>query len=151
MIGALLSYSHRFWLGFIRCCFYIGIKNPQIARFKNLLGCISLIPIKIGDENIKVRDICIPYHDLYHLEVAQLEIIRMGKYLVRGIHGINTAVFYNYKIIEEYDSFLDEARIVIHEGLTRTTLFNFLKALIPMLWLILQDINPLALLMPHSH
>lgn len=145
----LLSYCYRYWLGVIRNCFYIGIKNPQIAKLKNILGCISLIHIKVGGENIKVRNVDIQYHDLYHLEVAQLERIRMGKHLVSGIHGINTAVFHNCEIVEEYDSFFDEARIAIHEGLTRTTPFSILKALCWMIWLILQGINPFAVLMRH--
>ena len=113
------------------------------------MGSISLIHIKIAGKNIKVRDFDIQYHDLYHLEVAQLERIRMGKYLVSGIHGINTAVFHRYEIIEEYDGFFDEARIAIHEVLTRTTPFSILKALCWMIWLMLQGINPLDVLVRH--
>ncbi|WP_242048776.1 MULTISPECIES: hypothetical protein [Nostocaceae] len=66
-----------------------------------------------------------------------------------GIHGINSRVFHASPIKEEYDSFLDEARIAIHEWLTRPTAFSQLKLLCWMTLLILQGINPFAVLIRH--
>ncbi|MER3495284.1 MAG: hypothetical protein C4323_25895, partial [Mastigocladus sp. ERB_26_2] len=113
---------------------YFWEKKTVIVKLKKILGYISLIPISVGGENIKLRGIGINYHDLYHLEVAQLDRILMGKSWVSGIHGINTAVFHDAPIIAEYDSYLDEARIAIHEGLTRATAFSIVKTFC---WLIL--------------
>jgi hypothetical protein len=83
---------------------------------------------------------------LYHLEVAQLERIQIGKNWVSGIHGTNSQVFQASPIKEEYDSFLDEARIAIHEALTRPTARRQLKLLCWMTLLISQGINPLTVL-----
>ena len=137
------------WIGLVRSYLAICTKNPRIVELKKVLGCISLIPIKIGNEHIRVRGVCIHYHDLYHLEVAQLERIQIGKHWVSGIHGINSRVFHASPIQEEYDSFLDEARIAMHEWLTRPTAFSQLKLLCWMTLLILQGINPLAVLIRH--
>lgn len=145
----LFSCYHQAWINLVRTYLAIVTKNSHIGKLKNKLGCISLIPVKVGNEHIKVRDVCINYHDLYHLEVAQLERILMGKDWVSGIHGIKTEVFHDSTIVEEYDSFLDEARIAIHEGLTRTTPFSVLKTLCWMTLLILQGINPVAVLLRH--
>jgi len=65
---------------------------------------------------------------------------------VSRIHGTNSQVFQASPIEEEYDSFLDEARIAIHEALTRPTAFRQLKLLCWMTLLILQGINPLTVL-----
>ncbi|WP_427159399.1 hypothetical protein ACQFX9_25775 [Aliinostoc sp. HNIBRCY26] len=137
------------WLGLVRSYLALCTKNSTIVKLKKFLGCISLITIKIGNEHIRVRGVCIHYHDLYHLEVAQLERIQMGKNWVSGIHGINSRVFHASPIEEEYDSFLDEARIAIHECLTRPTAFSQVKLLCWMTLLILQGINPFAVLIRH--
>lgn len=127
----------------------IVIKNPKIIRLKEKLGCISCILIKINERYLKVRGVCIHYHDLYHLEVAQLERIRIGEYWISGIHGINSRVFHPTPLEQEYDSFFDEARVAIHEWLTRPTLFSLLKMFCWTLFLILQGINPLAVGIRH--
>lgn len=125
------------------------VNDPRMIKFKRMLGCISLIWIEIGNEPVRIRGKWVHYHDLYHLEVGQLERILMGRDWVSGIHGINSRLFHESPIIEEYDSFLDEARIAIHEALTRPTAFSQLKALCWMTLLLLQGINPLAVLLRH--
>jgi hypothetical protein len=146
---AIWFYYYSIWVKFVEWFIDISGKNSAIVKLKKFLGYISLIPISVGGENIKVRGIGINYHDLYHLEVAQLDRILMGKNWVSGIHGINTAVFHDAPIIEEYDGYLDEARIAIHEGLTRTTAFSLVKTFCWLILLILHGINPLAVLMRH--
>ncbi|MEP0885192.1 hypothetical protein NDI49_26945 [Trichocoleus sp. ST-U3] len=144
------SFGDRtFRVTFVRLYFSYCVNNSRIVSLKKMLGCISLILVKIGDQPVRVRDRWIHYHDLYHLEVSLLERILMGRDWVSGIHGINAGVFHESTIIGEYDSFLDEARIAIHEALTRPTPFSQLKALCWMTLLLLQGINPLAVLLRH--
>ncbi|NJL36179.1 MAG: hypothetical protein HC840_32155 [Leptolyngbyaceae cyanobacterium RM2_2_4] len=123
--------------------------HAKTVNLKHRLGSISLIPIKIGDRGVKVRSVWIHYHDLYHLEVAQLDRIQMGNHWVSGVNGINGRVFHNAPIVEEYDSFLDEARIAIHESLTRPSAFSQLKLLCWIGLLLIQGINPLAVIIRH--
>lgn len=117
--------------------------------FKKLLGCISKDPVNFGDSQIYLYDDWLCYHDLYHLEVSCLERIQMGKYQVSGIHGINSPVFHDSPIVEEYDALLDEARVAFHEWLTRTSFFNTLKLIGWFFWLIAQGINPIQVLISH--
>ncbi|KAB8335157.1 hypothetical protein SD80_002060 [Scytonema tolypothrichoides VB-61278] len=144
-----LYYYYIAWINLVRRVIEISAKNSNIVSFKKALGCISLIPIKIGNEHLILRGFCINYHDLYHLEVSQLERIKIGKSWVSGIHGINSPVFHNSPIVEEYDGYLDEARIAIHEGLTRPSAFSLLKGLCWIILLILKGIDPLAVLIRH--
>ncbi|MBD1907192.1 hypothetical protein NDI37_08070 [Funiculus sociatus GB2-A5] len=139
----------RYHIAWVRLCLAVCTTNPLIVRLKKKLGCISLIPIKVRKEPVKVRNVRIHYHDLYHLEVAQLERIQMGRYMVSGIHGIKAPVFHDFPILQEYDGFLDEARIAIHEWLTRPTAFSKIKAICWMTLLILHGINPFAVVMRH--
>ena len=88
-------------------------------------------------------------HDLYHIEISQLERIQIGKHMVSGIHGINAPIFHNVPIVEEYESFLDEARVAFHEWLTRTSLINTLKAFLWTIWLIFNGINSFAVIYQH--
>jgi hypothetical protein len=125
------------------------VNDPRMVRLKKRLGCISLIWIEVGNEPVRIRGKWVHYHDLYHLEVSQLERILMGKDWVSGIHGINSRLFHESPIVEEYDSFLDEARIALHEALTRPTAFSQLKALCWMTLLLFQGINPFAVLLRH--
>ncbi|MGB3637968.1 MAG: hypothetical protein WBA39_10400 [Rivularia sp. (in: cyanobacteria)] len=144
-----LSGYQKCWVALLKSGIDITNQSSQITQLKKTLGCISIIPIKIGNEHIQVRGTCIHYHDLYHLEVAQLERIRMGKYMVSGVHGLEVSVFHNSLKPQEYDGFLDEARIAIHEVLTRTTAFSIIKALCWMTLLMLQGINPFAVVIRH--
>ncbi|MFB2773450.1 hypothetical protein ACE1AT_29885 [Pelatocladus sp. BLCC-F211] len=140
---------YSIWGKFVEWFIDISGKNSAIVELKKSLGYISLIPIIIDGENIKVRGIGIDYHDLYHLEVAQLDRIQMGKDWVSGIHGINTGAFHDFPIVEEYNAYLDEARIAIHEGLTRPTAFSVLKTFCWLILLSLHGINSLAVLIRH--
>lgn len=145
----ILSCYYRIWAVIVDSFIRISTKNLYITNFKYALGCISFFPIIVGNETINIRGYCIEYHDLYHLEVSQLERIQMGKYWVSGIHGINSPVFHNAPIVQEYDGFLDEARIAFHEVLTRPTAFSKLKAFCWIFLLALHGINPFAVLMRH--
>ncbi len=118
-------------------------------QIKKLLGCISTEPIKVGDDPVKLRGYWLCYHDLYHIEVSYLERIQMGRYKVSGIHGINSPVFHDSTIVPEYDGLLDEARVALHEWLTRTSAFNTCKVICWIFWLMTQGINPLAVLNRH--
>ncbi|RAM53138.1 MAG: hypothetical protein C6Y22_02240 [Hapalosiphonaceae cyanobacterium JJU2] len=140
---------YSIWCNFVEWFIDISGNNSAIVELKKSLGYISLIPITIAGENIKVRGIGIDYHDLYHLEVAQLDRIQMGKNWVSGIHGINAGVFHDFPIVEEYNAYLDEARIAIHEGLTRPTAFSVLKTFCWLILLSLHGINSLAVFIRH--
>lgn len=131
----------------------ISVKPPNQLEIglpcKKLLGCISKDLVKIGDDYIRIRDEFLSYHDLYHLEVSCLERIKIGNHLVSGIHGINSPVLHDSPIVEEYSGILDEARVAIHEWLTRPSIFNTLKLIGWMLWLMTQGINPISALISH--
>ena len=144
-----LSQYQKLWVALLKSGIDITNQSFQITQLKKTLGCISIIPIKIGNEYIQVRGVCIHYHDLYHLEVAQLERIQMGKYMVSGVHGLKVSVFHDSLKPQEYDGFLDEARIAIHEGLTRPTAFSIIKALCWLILLMLQGINAFAVVIRH--
>lgn len=88
-------------------------------------------------------------HDLYHIEISKLERIQIGRHMVSGIHGINAPIFHDVPIVEEYESFLDEARVAFHEWLTRTSSINTLKAFLWTIWLIFKGINSFAVI--HRH
>jgi hypothetical protein len=141
--------SFNYHIAWAKLCLAICTNNPIIVKLKKQYGCISLIPITIRNEHIRIRNVCIHYHDLCHFEVAQLERIQMGKYMVSGIHGLKAKVFHDLPNIQEYDGFLDEARIAIHEWLTRPTIFSCIKVLCWMGLLILYGINPLSVTIRH--
>lgn len=143
------KFKFNYHLTWAKLCLAICTNHPLIISFKKYFGCISLIPITIKNEHIKIENVCIHYHDLCHLEVARLDRIQMGKYMVSGIHGISARVFHKYPIVREYDGFLDEARIAIHEWLTRTTIFSSIKVICWLILLILYGINPIAVVIRH--
>lgn len=140
---------HKKLLALVKVWLANCTNQAQTVNLKHQLGSISLIPIKIGKRGVKVRNVWIHYHDLYHLEVAHLDRIQMGNHWVSGVNGINGRVFHNAPIVEEYDSFLDEARIAIHESLTRPSAFSQLKLLCWIGLLLIQGINPLAVIIRH--
>jgi hypothetical protein len=73
----------------------------------------------------------------------------MGNVWVSGVHGINTKVFHGRAIATEYNGFLDEARIAIHEALTRPSPFSYLKVSCWLILLALEGINPVAVFIRH--
>ncbi|MEP0873689.1 hypothetical protein NDA01_28555 [Trichocoleus desertorum AS-A10] len=143
------THLHRNLLALVKVLLANCTNHAKTVKLKHALGSISLIPIKIGRRGVKVRNVWIHYHDLYHLEVAQLDRIQMGNHWVSGVNGINGRVFHDAPIVEEYDSFLDEARIAIHESLTRPSAFSQLKLLCWLGLLLVQGINPLAVIVRH--
>ncbi|WP_199296267.1 hypothetical protein [Trichocoleus sp. FACHB-591] len=144
------THHHRNLLALVKVGLANCTNHAKTVKLKQGLGSISLIPIKIGKRGVKVRNVWIHYHDLYHLEVAQLDRIQMGNYWVSGVNGINGRVFHDAPIVEEYDSFLDEARIAIHESLTRPSAFSQLKLLCWLGLLLIQGINPWAVIIRHT-
>lgn len=122
-----------------------GLRIP----IRKVLGCISKEPVKVGSFSVKIRGYLLDYHDLYHLEVSYLERIQIGKYMVSGIHGINSPILHELPITEEYDGIFDEVRIAFHEWLTRPSVFNTFKAVFWFFWLLVQGINPIAVIVRH--
>ena len=116
---------------------------------KKILAYTAREPVITNNSPVTVRGYPLCNHDLYHLEISQLERIQIGKHMVSGIHGINSPVFHDLPITEEYESFLDEARVAFHEWLTRTSLINTLKAFLWSNWLIFKGINPFAVIYRH--
>lgn len=110
---------------------------------------IACDPVCIDGSPVIVRGYHICHHDLYHLEVSDLDRIKIGKSWVSGIHGINCPIFHDFYIEEEYDGILDEARVACHEWLTRTSWLNSLKILLWLIWLAFRGINPFAVLYRH--
>lgn len=124
-------------------------KLKRISWIKKGLGHVARDPAIINDSPVIVRGYPVCNHDLYHLEVSSLERIKMGKYRVSGIHGINCPIFHDSLITEEYDSALDEARVAFHEWLTRTSWLNTVKAFLWINWMIFNGVNPFAVIYRH--
>ena len=122
---------------------------PIPWKFKTLLGCISKEPVVCRGKLLKVKNTPLCHHDFYHLEVAKLERIRIGKHLVSGIHGINAPELHKFPIVEEYDGILDEVRVAFHEFLLKTSVYNTVKAFFWIGWLLFQGINPIAVIWRH--
>ena len=98
-------------------------KLPIPWNVKTALGCISKKTVIRKGKIVKVRDTPLCYHDLYHLQVATLDRIRIGKHQVSGINGINSPVLHEFPIVEEYDGILDEVRVAFHEFITKTSFY----------------------------
>ena len=124
-------------------------KLRNISWLRKKVGYTSIDPVIEDGKQLTIRNHQINYHDFYHLEVSKLERIKIGKYMVSGIHGINSPYFHNEPITEEYDSALDEGRVAVHEWLVKTSLANTLKLLIWIIWFSLHRINPIAVIDRH--
>ena len=124
-------------------------KLPIPWNVKTALGCISKKTVIREGKIVKVRDTPLCYHDLYHLQVANLDRIQIGKHQVSGINGINSTVLHEYPIVEEYDGIFDEVRVAFHEFMTKTSFYNTIKAIVWAAWLILHGINPAAVMWRH--
>ena len=105
----------------------------KIYWIKKILGYTARDPAIINNSSITLQGYTLRNHDIYHLD----------------IHGINSPVFHNSSITEEYESFLDEARVAFHEFLTRTSLVSTVKTFIWMNWLIFNGINSFAVIYRH--
>ena len=124
-------------------------KLPIPWKLKIALGCISKKLITNENEIVEVRGMPLCQHDLYHLEVAQLERIQIGKHFVSGIHGINAPILHESPIVEEYDGILDEVRVAFHEFIIKTSIYNTVKVMLWMCWLMFCGINPVAVFLRH--
>lgn len=120
---------------------------PQ--RIKTALGCISKKPVIHQGQTIMIRDEPLCNHDLYHLEVAQLERIQIGKHLVSGVHGIDSPIMHDSPIIAEYDGILDEVRVAFHEFMLRTSIYSTFKLIAWMFWLLFRGISPIGVFWQH--
>ena len=125
-------------------------KLRLVPHIKRMLGYRALEPVLKDGVPLVIRDCKIGYHDLYHIEVSRLERIKIAEYMVSGIHGINTRRFHESPIVEEYDARLDEARVAVHEWLTRTSLANTLKIIAWIGWFMLNNINPIDVICQHQ-
>ncbi|MBW4668525.1 MAG: hypothetical protein KME60_14130 [Cyanomargarita calcarea GSE-NOS-MK-12-04C] len=113
--------------------------------FGKILGSNTADFVKIGDKYLKIRGYFITYHDLHHLEASCLDRVQIGRHMVSGIHGINSDMFHDSPIVEEYDGILDEIRVVFHQWISRPSLFTTLKGIFWMFWIILYGLNSIAI------
>jgi hypothetical protein len=123
---------------------------PDLSLFlRKLFGYISTFPVQIADCFLTLDDHVFDHHDLLHYEISLLDRIRIGKDMVSGIHGVCLPFFPDGPTVSEYDGLLDEARVAMHEWLTRPTIYNTCKLFNWFVWLSSQRINPLAVLLRH--
>lgn len=125
-------------------------RYKKIAKFKRWIGCLSWDTVIIEDKPLKIRGYEYNYHNLFHYEISLLERIQMGDDLVSGIHGFYSPMFHEQVIEPEYEGILDEARLTLHEWMTRTSLFSTLKAFNWMISLALMEINPITVIIRHG-
>lgn len=121
--------------------------NPMLRK---LMGQNCGKPVRIAGYPLKLRDEFLSYHDLYHFEMSRLERILIGKDMVSGIHGFYSHIFHDAPIEIEYDGVLDEARLAVHEWMTRTSFYNTFKLINWLIWFISQGINPFAVIFRHA-
>lgn len=132
---------------------YLMIKLPPfnfvLKWFGKKLGSNTAELVKVGDSYIKIRGYFITHHNLHHLEASYLDRVQIGRHMVSGIHGINSDMFHDSPIVEEYDGLLDEVRVVFHEWTSRPSVFSTSKGIFWMFWLVLFRINSIAVLFQH--
>lgn len=121
----------------------------KISCVRRILGYKSIETVIKNKDPLMIRNYCINYHDFYHIEISNLDRIKIGKDMVSGIHGINSPYFHDSPIVEEYHSSLDEARVAVHEWLTQTSIANTLKIFVWIIWFMLNDINPIHVICRH--
>jgi hypothetical protein len=117
--------------------------------WKKRLGCTSTMPVVMGGHPVVIRGHWIHYHNLYHLELVHLDRILMGKDMVSGLHGFYSPMYHDEEIPAQYDGVLDEARVAVHEAITRPSIYSTFKLLRWSLWFIRQGMNPIAILYRH--
>ena len=126
-------------------------RRPKMSpMLRKLLGRNCDRPVIIAGYPLKLRGKFVSYHNLYHFEVSRLERILIGKEMVSGIHGFYSDMFHDAPIEIEYDGVLDEARLAVHEWMTRMSLYNTFKLINWSIWLISQRINPFAVIFRHA-
>ena len=126
-------------------------KPPQMSRtLRELMGRDCGRPVRIAGYPLKLRGEFLTYHNLYHFEMSRLERILIGKDMVSGIHGFYSQMFHDTPIEIEYDGVLDEARLAVHEWMTRTSFYNTFKLVNWSIWFVSQGINPFAVIFRHA-
>ncbi|MEM8828047.1 MAG: hypothetical protein AAGE96_01655 [Cyanobacteria bacterium P01_G01_bin.19] len=121
----------------------------RFFSLKRFLGCLSYETVIQNERPLKINGHIFNYHNLFHYEVSHLARIMMGQNKVSGIHGFYSSMFHDCYFDPEYNGALDEARVAIHEWLTRTSIFSTLKAINWMVWLMLIKINPILVIIAH--
>ncbi|MGD1921617.1 MAG: hypothetical protein ACFCAD_23625 [Pleurocapsa sp.] len=122
----------------------------QFLYFKRLLGCLSYDIVIRDDEPLQIEDYVYNYHNLFHYEISNLDRINMGKDRVSGIHGFYSPMFHDRNFEPEYNGMLDEARVAIHEWITRTSIFSTFKALNRIIWIASIRVNPMLVIVDHT-
>jgi hypothetical protein len=122
---------------------------PLTHTWKKRLGCTSTMPVVIAGHPLVVRGYWVHYHNLYHLEIANLDRILMGKDLVSGLGGFYSPMYHDDEVPAEYDGILDEARVAVHEAMTRPSLYSTIKLFRWSLWFLRQWMNPIAIIYRH--
>ena len=108
-------------------------------------------PVKIAGCLLKIRDNILGYRHLLQLEMSCLDRIRMGVAMVSGVHGRYSPMFHDAPIQPEYDSELDDARLAIHEWMTRPSIASAIEFMNWSVWLVFQGVNPIAVWFRHAN
>ncbi len=116
---------------------------------KKKLGCISTTPVVVAGRPVIIKGEWVHHHNLYHLEISYLDRILMGRDWVSGIHGFYSSMYHDVEIEAEYNGFLDEARVAVHESLIHPSIYTFIKLLWWSLWFIRHGMNPIAIVYRH--
>ncbi|KAM3096668.1 hypothetical protein ACKFKG_10465 [Phormidesmis sp. 146-35] len=125
--------------------------RPEVANtLCKRLGCVSSEEVKLVDRPLMLRGEALSYHNLYHFEVSCLDRIVISNQRVSGIHGFYASMFCDAPIEAEYAGVLDEARVAVHEWLTRPAFYNTLKLINWSIWLVWHGINPIAVILRHA-
>jgi hypothetical protein len=105
--------------------------------------------VVIAGHPVVVRGYWIHYHNLYHLEINSLARILMGKDFVSGIGGFYSPMYHDEETPPEYDGILDEARVAVHEAITRPSMYSTVKLFAWSFWFLRQWMNPIAIIYRH--
>ncbi len=127
--------------------------SPRFSEeFRSRLGCISLDPVQQDGQMawLGIERECLCFHNLYHIEVAQLDRILIDNAWVSGMNGFSSPMFHATPIMPEYDGNLDELRVAIHEWLTRPSVYNTGKLLNWMVWMLRHGLNPVTVIQRHD-
>ena len=125
-------------------------RHRKLSKIKKVMGCLSYDTVIKDGKPLEIKGYVYNYHNLFHYEISHLARIPIGKDQVSGIHGFYSPMFHDKSIEIEYDGILDEARVAIHEWLTRTSVFTTLKALNWMVWLASIGVNPIKVVVLHG-
>jgi hypothetical protein len=131
---------------------FLHYSRPRLSEeLRSRLGSISLDPVQQDGQmawvGIEREHLC--FHNLYHIEVSQLDRILIGNAWVSGMNGFSSPMFHAIPIMPEYDGVLDELRVAIHEWLTRPSFYNTGKLINWIVWMRRHGINPVTVI--HNH